>query len=93
MAGLLAGRDFLTQISPGEADLLLVSPNVLKYGTETMLDERTLDDLRNELNMAVEVGGTNLRELAEVIFSGVGERHMPQFGFSTHAVKEAAKQH
>ncbi len=93
VAGLLAGRDFLTQIAPGEADLLLVSPNVLKYGTETMLDERTLDDLRSELDMAVEVGGTNLRELADVIFSGVGERHMPQFGFSTHAVKEAAKQH
>ena len=93
VAGLLAGRDFLTQISPGEADLLLVSPNVLKYGTETMLDERTLDDLRRDLNMAVEVGGTNLSELAQVILSGVGEQHMPQFGFSTHAVKEAAKQH
>ena len=93
VAGLLAGRDFLTQISPGEADLLLVSPNVLKYGTEAMLDERTLDDLRRDLSMAVEVGGTNLSELAQVILSGVGEQHMPQFGFSTHAVKEAAKQH
>ena len=26
VAGLLAGRDFLTQIAPGEADLLLVAP-------------------------------------------------------------------
>ena len=93
VAGLLAGRDFLTQIEPGEADLLLVSPNVLKYGTETLLDERTLDDLRRELKMPVEVGGTNLAELVETILSGVGERHVPQFGFSTHAIKEAAKQH
>ena len=93
VAGLLAGRDFLTQIKPGEADLLLVSPNVLKYGTENLLDDRTMDDLRRELNMAVEVGGTSLGELAETILSGVGERHLPQFGFSTHAVKEAAKQH
>jgi putative radical SAM enzyme (TIGR03279 family) len=93
VAGLLAGRDFLTQIEPGEADLLLVSPNVLKFGTEQLLDERTLDDLREGLKMQVEVGGTNLAELADTIISGVGERHLPQFGFSTHAIKEAAKQH
>ena len=93
VAGLLAGRDFLTQIEPGEADLLLVSPNVLKYGTETMLDERTLDDLRLELRMKVEVGGTNLAELVQTILTGVGESHVPQFGFSTHAIKEASKQH
>jgi putative radical SAM enzyme (TIGR03279 family) len=93
VAGLLAGRDFLTQIEAGEADLLLVSPNVLKFGTEKLLDERTLDDLREGLKMQVEVGGTNLAELADTIISGVGERHLPQFGFSTHAVKEAAKQH
>ena len=93
VAGLLAGRDFLTQITPGEADLLLVSPNVLKYGTEIMLDERTLDDLRTGLGMQVEVGGTNLAELAQAILTGVGEAHMPQFGFSAHAIKEAQRQH
>ncbi len=93
VAGLLAGRDFLTQIEVGEADLLLVSPNVLKFGTEKLLDERTLDDLREGLKMQVEVGGTNLAELADTIISGVGERHLPQFGFSTHAIKESAKQH
>jgi putative radical SAM enzyme (TIGR03279 family) len=93
VAGLLAGRDFLTQIAPGEADLLLISPNCLKYGTETMLDDRTLDDLRAELKMPIEVGGTNLAELAQAILTGVGERHMPSFGFSTHAIKEAARQH
>jgi len=93
VAGLLAGRDFLTQITPGEADLLLVSPNVLKYGTETMLDERTLGDLRASLKMKVEVGGTNLAELAQAVLTGVGEAHLPQFGFSTHAIKEAQRQH
>jgi NifB/MoaA-like Fe-S oxidoreductase len=93
VAGLLAGRDFLLGIEPGEADLLLVSPNVLKYGTEMLLDDRSLDDLRRELRMEVEPGGTDLNELARAILSGVGERHLPQFGFSTHAVKENAKQH
>ena len=93
VAGLLAGRDFLTQIEVGEADLLLVSPNVLKFGTEKLLDERTLDDLRENLKMQVEVGGTNLAELADTIISGIGERHLPQFGFSTHAIKESIKQH
>lgn len=93
VAGLLAGRDFLTQIKPGEADLLLVSPNVLKYGTETLLDDRTLTDLRQELQMEVEVGGTTLAELVDTILSGVSDQHLPQFGFSTHAIKEASKQH
>ena len=93
VAGLLAGRDLLLAIEPGEADLLLVSPNVLKYGTETMLDDRTLDDLRRELRMPIEPGGTDLAELARTVLTGVGERRLPQFGFSTHAVKESAKQH
>jgi putative radical SAM enzyme (TIGR03279 family) len=93
VTGLLAGRDFLTQISPREADLLLVSPSVLKYGTETLLDERTLDDLRAELGMRVEVGGTNLAELTASILAGTGRAALPQFGFSTHAVKEASGQH
>ena len=93
VAGLLAGRDFLLGVEPGEADLLLVSPNVLKYGTETLLDDRTLDDLRRELRMPVEAGGTDLRELTQAILGGAGERPVPQFGFSTHAIKENAKQH
>ena len=93
VAGLLAGRDVLLGVEPGEADLLLLSPNVLKYGTETLLDDRTLDDLRRELRMAVEPGGTDLAELATSVLTGAGERHLPQFGFSTHAIKESAKQH
>lgn len=93
VAGLLAGRDVLAGVAPGEADLLLLSPNMLKYGTETMLDDRTLDDLRAELRMPVEVGGTNLAELASAILAGHGVRSLPSFGFSTHAIKEAAKQH
>lgn len=93
VAGLLAGRDFLLQIKASEADLLLVSPNVLKYGTETMLDERTLDDLRRELCMDVQVGGSNIAELAETILTGTYQGYVPQFGFSTHALKEAAQQH
>jgi putative radical SAM enzyme (TIGR03279 family) len=96
VAGLLAGRDFLTQIQPGEADLLLVSPSVLKYGTETLLDDRTLDDLRRDLRMRVEVGGTHLGELVATILAGPsrdGTNALPQFGFSTHAVKETSGQH
>jgi putative radical SAM enzyme (TIGR03279 family) len=93
VAGLLAGRDFLSQIEPSEADLLLVSPNVLKYGTELLLDDRTLDDLRRELRMEVEVGGSSLGELAASVLSGAGALSGPQFGFSTHALKEAARQH
>ncbi|MDZ7703866.1 MAG: DUF512 domain-containing protein [Trueperaceae bacterium] len=88
VAGLLAGRDFLTQIKPGEADLLLLSPNVLKFGTDELLDGRTMDDLRSELQMSVEIGGTTLGELARTIVEGIFQQHLPQFGYSTHAVKE-----
>jgi putative radical SAM enzyme (TIGR03279 family) len=93
VAGLLAGRDFLTQIEPAEADLLLVSPSVLKYGTETLLDDRTLDDLRRELRMRVEVGGRDLAELFGRILADGEATATPQFGFSTHAIKEGAGQH
>jgi putative radical SAM enzyme (TIGR03279 family) len=93
VAGLLAGRDVLLQVEPGEADLVLIPPTMLKYGTETMLDDRTLSDLRDELGMPVEPGGSDLAELARTILTGTAASHGPQFGFSTHAVKEAAKQH
>ncbi len=93
VTGLLAGGDILRQIKPREADTLLVSPNVLKYGTETLLDGKTLTNLRQELAMEVQAGGTNLKELAETIITGENKAYEPQFGFSTHAIKEASKQH
>lgn len=93
VTGLLAGRDVLTQVTPGEADLLLVSPSMVKYGTETLLDDRTLDDLRRELGMRVEVGGADLGELYAAVLGTGAAQPVPQFGFSTHAVKEASRQH
>jgi putative radical SAM enzyme (TIGR03279 family) len=93
VAGLLAGRDILAAIQPGEADVLLLSPNMFKYGTETMLDDRTLTDLREELNMDVVIGGTDVAQLHAAILDGNRSDHLPSFGFSTHAIKEAAKQH
>ncbi len=93
VAGLLAGRDILGGVERGEADLLLLSPNMFKYGTETMLDDLTRDDLEVELGMRVAVGGTNLAELVDTILTGHVHDHLPSFGFSTHAIKEAVKQH
>src|SRR5690606_24667391 len=93
VAGLLAGRDVLAGVAPEEADLVLLSPNMLKYGTETMLDDRTLDDLRAELRMPVEVGGTNLGKLGGAILAGDGEHALLSFGYATHGIQEAAKQH
>jgi putative radical SAM enzyme (TIGR03279 family) len=93
VAGLLAGRDLLTQIEPGEADLVLISPSMLKYGTETFLDDRTLGEVAEALRMPVAVGGRDLHELVATILGGAGHTAQPQFGFSTHAVKEAARQH
>ena len=87
VAGLLTGRCFLHGVKPAEADLLIVSPSTLRYGTETMLDEVTLTELRANLKMDVRSGGKSLAELARVIFSNASSS-LPQFGMSAHAVKE-----
>jgi putative radical SAM enzyme (TIGR03279 family) len=93
VAGLLAGRDLLAAVEPGEADLLLISPNMLKYGTESFLDDATLEEIQQRLAMPVRTGGTTLGRLARSVLQGPAERDLPTFGFSTHAIKEAARQH
>ena len=87
VAGLLTGRCFLHAVQPGEADLLLVSPSTLRYGTETMLDEVTLPELRARLKMDVRAGGRSLAELARTVLENATFA-APQFGASAHAVKE-----
>jgi putative radical SAM enzyme (TIGR03279 family) len=87
VAGLLTGRCFLHGIKPAEADLLLVSPSTLRYGTETMLDEVTLSELRANLKMDVRSGGKSLAELLRVILENASSS-LPQFGMSAHAAKE-----
>jgi putative radical SAM enzyme (TIGR03279 family) len=88
VAGLLTGRCFLHAIQPAEADLLLVSPSTLRYGTETMLDEITLSELRANLKMDVRAGGKTLAELARLILDKINLSSGPQFGMSAHAMKE-----
>jgi NifB/MoaA-like Fe-S oxidoreductase len=88
VAGLLTGRCFLDAVRPAEADLLLVSPSTLRYGTETMLDEVTLPELRDRLKMDVRSGGTSLAQLARVILENTSGAGGPQFGMSAHAVKD-----
>jgi putative radical SAM enzyme (TIGR03279 family) len=96
VAGLLTGRCFLAGVKPAEADLLMVSPSTLRYGTEIMLDEITLSDLRERLKMDVQAGGKNLRELAGVILDcainghATNQNALPQFGQSAHAIKDNA---
>jgi putative radical SAM enzyme (TIGR03279 family) len=90
VAGLLTGRCFLESVQPGEADLLLVSPSTLRYGTETMLDEITLADLRQRLRMDVRAGGKNLAELMRVILENAAIGSLPQFGSSAHSLKDRA---
>ncbi|MFN3266493.1 MAG: DUF512 domain-containing protein [Deinococcales bacterium] len=87
VAGLLTGRCFLENIKPSEADLLLVSPSTLRYGTELMLDDVSLTDLRQQLKMDVRSGGKSLGELAKVILENA-RSSLPQFGMSAHAQKE-----
>jgi putative radical SAM enzyme (TIGR03279 family) len=90
VAGLLTGRCFLEAVKPGEADVLLVSPSTLRYGTETMLDEITLAELRERLKMDVRSGGKNLSELVRVILENAAIGNLPQFGSSAHSIKDRA---
>jgi len=90
VAGLLTGRCFRHAIKPGEADLLIVPPTTLRYGTELMLDDVSLDDLRAELRMDIRSGGSTLGELTRVILQGA-QSSGPQFGMSAHAVKDTAE--
>lgn len=90
VAGLLTGRCFRHAIRPSEADLLIVPPTTLRYGTELMLDDTSLTDLRRELRMEVRAGGATLGELARVILEGA-QSSGHQFGMSAHAVKDSAQ--
>jgi putative radical SAM enzyme (TIGR03279 family) len=98
VAGLLTGRCFLEGIAAGEADLLLVSPSTLRYGTETMLDEITLADLRQQLQMEVRAGGNSLAQMLQTILTAAQpgtamsdlQGSSPQFGASAHAAKDRA---
>lgn len=92
VAGLLTGRCFRHGIQPGEADLLLVPPTTLRYGTELMIDNTSLSELSNFLKMAVRPGGSTLAELARVILEDASSSG-PQFGMSAHAVKEQQGNH
>ena len=87
VAGLLTGRCLRHAITPGEADLLIVPPTTLRYGTELMLDNLSLSELSQEFGMPVRPGGSTLGELARVILEGAASSG-PQFGVSAHAVKE-----
>ena len=89
VAGLLTGRCFRHAVQPGEADLLIVPPTTLRYGTELMLDDVSLSELRNEFRMDVRAGGATLGELARVILDGA-QSSGHQFGMSAHAVKDTA---
>ncbi|KQR04739.1 DUF512 domain-containing protein [Deinococcus sp. Leaf326] len=87
VAGLLTGRCFRHAVKPGEADLLLVPNSTLRYGTELMLDDVSLTELRQELKMDIQPGGATLGELARVILQGV-QSSGTQWGMSAHAVKD-----
>ena len=91
VAGLLTGRCFRQAVRPAEADLLIVPPTTLRYGTELMLDNLSLSELSQELKMPVRAGGSTLGELARVILENAASSG-PSFGMSAHAVKDKGLQ-
>lgn len=70
-AGLLCGQDLRPAVSPGEADLVVVPRTVLRHGTETLLDDLTLDDLSREWRCPVIAGDNSLAGLARAVLEPV----------------------
>lgn len=68
VAGLLTGQDLIKGLTGKTlGDVLLVSRNMLRAGTETLLDDMTLSDISRRLGVPMEIigsGGDLVRRLA-----------------------------
>jgi len=59
VSGLLTGQDILAQLKNQElGDVLLLPKNVLRSGENVFLDDVTVEELQNKLNIKVEIVGT-----------------------------------
>ncbi len=71
VSGLLTGRDIISQLSGRELGKKLFLPeNLLRAGTETLLDDLTLEDISRVLKIPVSVIPSDGWEFAERILKG-----------------------
>lgn len=71
VSGLLTGQDILSGLRGKDlGDELLIPNSMLRYGTETFLDDRTVQDLERELQTPIRITG---QEGASLVHAVLGE--------------------
>ena len=64
VSGLLTGQDIIAQLKGKElGDKLMLPINVLRFNEEVLLDDITLDDIRNSLQVGIDIVQSNGLEL------------------------------
>lgn len=68
VSGLLTGKDILNQLKDEKlGDRLLLPCNLLRSGEEVLLDDMTLTDLKNALQVPIDIVKSSGRDLLECI--------------------------
>lgn len=68
VSGLLTGTDIYAQLKDLDlGDRLLLPANVLRSGEEVFLDDMTLSELGNKLNISISIVGSNGQALLEAL--------------------------
>lgn len=75
VAGLLTGQDIIKQLTGKELGEYLILPGtLLRSGEEVLLDDYTLTDLENALNIKIRVAGSDGRSFIDTIIDKYEER-------------------
>ena len=64
VAGLVVGKDIISQAKDNDTDVYVVPDNMLREFTSTFLDDTTIKDIETELNKPVLVVAHNGADLA-----------------------------
>ena len=71
VAGLLTGQDILKQLKDKNlGDKLILSANVLRMGEDVFLDDMTLEELAEKLQIKIEIAGSSGCELVDAVIGG-----------------------
>ena len=75
MSGLITGHDLIEQLKGQDlGGRLIISSAMLDSGGDVMLDDLTIDDIQNALNVPVEVVSSDGYELLDALLGRSGEK-------------------
>ncbi len=68
VSGLITGQDLIAQVKPVlNEDEVIIPINMLRSGEETLLDDLTVTDLREALNVPIRISGSSGADLLNAI--------------------------